>query len=72
MVARCDGSHYVDATPLALSFNTDKNYTLGPVVDLSRPGELLVSGVAVSPKAGKLDIYRLRAPQVGGLSGCIH
>ncbi len=71
MVSRCDGSRYVDPQPLALSFNTESNYTLGPVADLSRPGELLISGIAPSPKAGKVNIYRTRAPELHGLSGCL-
>ncbi len=70
-LAQCDGAAYVDPQPLALSFNTQDGATLGPVVDLSKPSELLVSGVAKAPKAGKLDIYRMRAPAVTGKSGCV-
>jgi Tol biopolymer transport system component len=71
MLAQCDGHAYVDAQPLALSFNSADGATLGPVVDLSKPGELLVSGSAKSPKAGKMDIYRMRAPAVTGKEGCL-
>ena len=71
MLAQCDGRTYVDAQPLALSFNSADGNTLGPGLDLSKPGELLVSGSAKAPKAGKLDIYRLRAPRVTGLDGCL-
>lgn len=71
MLAQCDGSAYADALPLALSFNTAEGTTLGPVVDLSKPTELLLTGAATAPKAGKLDIYRMRAPAVTGKAGCV-
>jgi Tol biopolymer transport system component len=71
MLAQCDGKAYADAQPLSLSFNTADGNTLGPVVDLSKPAELLVSGSAKAPKAGKLDIYRMRAPAATGQSGCL-
>ncbi len=70
-LAQCDGTAYADPQPLSLSFNTDDGNTLGPVVDLSKPTELLVTGAAQAPKAGKLDIYRMRAPAVTGLDGCL-
>lgn len=71
MIARCDGEAYADATPWALSFNTADGSTLGPVVDAGKPGELLVSGMAKSPKAGGMDIYRVRAPKIVGKPGCV-
>ena len=71
MLAQCDGRAYVDAQPLALSFNATDGNTLGPAVDLSKPTELLVSGSAKAPKAGRMDIYRMRAPTVTGKDGCI-
>lgn len=71
MVARCDGKTYADATPWTLSFNTADGFTLGPVVDASKPSEMLVSGMAKSPKAGRMDIYRVRAPSDTGKSGCL-
>lgn len=55
------------AVPLGLSFNTAEGQTGAPVVDASKPGELMVAGQARSPKAGGLDLYRMRAP---GVSGC--
>ena len=70
-VAHCDGARYDDAGPLALSFNTDDATTLGPTIDWNKPGELLVSGAAKSPRAGKLDIYRMKAPAVAGKDGCV-
>lgn len=71
LVAHCDGKTYVDATPWTLSFNTAEGTTLGPVVDANKPGEMLVSGSAKAPKAGGMDIYRMRAPSVVGKSGCV-
>lgn len=71
MIARCDGKVYVDAAPWTLSFNTAEGTTLGPVVDANKPGEMLVSGSAKAPKAGGMDIYRVRAPGVAGKSGCV-
>ena len=70
MLAQCNGKDYADAQPLALSFNIADGATLGPVVDLSKPSELLVSGSAKAPKAGKMDIYRMRSPAVTGKEGC--
>ncbi|HEY0505541.1 MAG TPA: TolB-like protein [Lysobacter sp.] len=70
-VAQCDGVGYGDATPLALSFNTEEGFTYGPTLDWNRPGELLVNGAAKAPRAGKMDIYRIRAPVVTGKPGCI-
>jgi hypothetical protein len=70
-VARCDGRAYVDAAPLALSFNTDASWTLGPAIDWNKPNEMLVTGAAKAPHAGKLDIYRMRAPSTGGKDGCV-
>src|SRR6478735_5089284 len=69
-VARCDGARYVDAKPLALSFNTADGWTLGPAIDWNKPNELLVSGAAKAPHAGKLDIYRMAAPRMEGRDGC--
>ncbi len=69
-VAQCDGATYGDAQAWNLSFNTDDGYTLGPVVDVAKPRELLVSGSAKAPKAGRMDIYRTLAPTVTGTAGC--
>ncbi|WP_407353162.1 TolB family protein [Luteimonas sp. R10] len=71
LVAQCDGAAYADPEPWAIAFNTADGTTLGPVVDLSKPAELLVSGAAPAPKAGKLDIYRARAPAAEGREGCL-
>lgn len=69
-LARCEGGRYVDARPLALSFNTAGGSTQGPVIDNRKPGELLVAGAARAPRAGGLDLYRLRAPQPDGDASC--
>lgn len=70
-VAQCDGNTYVDVLPLPVSFNSNDSATLGPVVDASKPTEMLVSGRVPSLGAGKLDIYRIRAPRVTGKPGCM-
>ena len=71
LLAQCDGRVYADPRPLDLAFNTADGYTLGPVVDASKPGELLVSGSAQAPRAGRMDIYRMRAPTATGQEGCL-
>lgn len=70
-VAHCDGTRYDDAGPLKLSFNTEDATTLGPALDWNKPGELLVSGAAKAPRAGKMDLYRMKAPAAEGKAGCI-
>ncbi|GAB3382174.1 TolB family protein [Lysobacter fragariae] len=69
-VAQCDGKRYAGASPLTLSFNTADSWTFAPAVDWNKPGELLVSGAAKAPRAGKLDIYRMKAPTATGKPGC--
>lgn len=70
-VAQCRDGRYGPAEPLALSFNTADGTTLAPVVDWNKPGELLVTGSAPSPRAGGLDIYRMRAPAATGSRDCL-
>jgi Tol biopolymer transport system component len=70
-VAHCDGVSYTDIAPWTLSFNTAEGTTLGPVVDTSKPGEMLVTGSARAPKAGKGDIYRTLTPASRGKAGCL-
>lgn len=70
-VAECDGQAYSGIAPWSLSFNSAEGTTLGPVVDPSRPSEMLVSGAARAPTAGKLDIYRTLAPTRRGKVGCL-
>jgi Tol biopolymer transport system component len=70
-VAQCDGSQYGQAELLPLSFNSEDSFTYGPVIDWNKPGELLLNGTAKSPKAGKQDIYRMKAPAVTGQGGCV-
>lgn len=71
LLARCDGTRYADAAPLKLSFNTEDGTTRGPAVDWNKPGELLVTGVARAPRAGGLDLYRMKAPAGDGGAGCL-
>lgn len=70
-VAQCDGSGYAEAVPLDLSFNSPEGTTFAPAPDWSKPGELLVSGIARAPRAGKLDIYRTVTPRATGIAGCL-
>ncbi len=70
-IAQCDGREYSGIAPLALSFNTEDGSTFGPALDWNKPGEMLVTGVAKAPRAGKLDIYRMKAPAASGKSGCL-
>lgn len=69
-LAQCANGRYGEAQALAVSFNDAEGTTLGPVVDASKPGELLLSGSARAPKAGKLDIYRMKAPAASGDDRC--
>lgn len=69
-IAQCDGQRYDDVQPLKLSFNSEDGITFGPALDWNKPGELLVTGSAKSPRAGKYDIYRMKAPAATGKAGC--
>nr|WP_246022797.1 TolB-like protein [Lysobacter terrigena] len=69
-VATCRAKAYGDAVPMAVAFNTEEAWTLGPAVDWNRPVEMLITGAAPSPKAGKLDIYRVLTPVVRGDGSC--
>ncbi|MEA9828360.1 TolB-like protein [Xanthomonas campestris pv. raphani] len=70
LLAACKGGHYGQGQPLPLSFNGPQERTFGAVVDAAKPGELLVTGSARAPRAGQLDIYRMKAPVVDGETGC--
>lgn len=69
-LAQCEQGRYDPASPLPLSFNDERGITRSPVVDASKPNELLVSGSARAPRAGQLDIYRMRSPVVSGSNDC--
>lgn len=69
-VATCRATSYGSVAPLDVAFNTADGWTLGPVVDWNRPVEMLVSGAASSPKAGRLDIYRVLTPTAKGDGSC--
>ena len=71
LLAQCDGTAYSQPQPWALPFNGPQDNTFGPVVDLSKPGEMLVNGIARAPKAGRQDIYRVATPAVTGQDGCV-
>jgi len=70
-LAQCQQGRYVDPQPLAVSFNDAAGTTLGPVLDANKPTELLVTGSARAPRAGKLDIYRMKAPAATGDDTCM-
>ncbi|MCC5072480.1 TolB family protein [Xanthomonas campestris] len=70
LLAACKGGHYGQGRPLPLSFNGPQERTFGAVVDAAKPGELLVTGSARAPRAGQLDIYRMKAPVADGEMGC--
>ncbi|KAF1012730.1 MAG: hypothetical protein GAK31_03947 [Stenotrophomonas maltophilia] len=58
--------------PLPLSFNQTGGWTGAPVVDNAKPGELLVaSSAARAPRPGGVDVYRLAAPKVAAVEGCL-
>lgn len=70
-LAQCDGKRYAGIAPLRLSFNTGDAITRGPVVEWNKPGELLVTGSARAPRAGALDLYRMKAPTGTGQRSCM-
>ncbi|WP_017916489.1 TolB family protein [Xanthomonas sacchari] len=70
LLAQCAGGRYADPQPLALSFNGSDGHTAGAVLDASKPSELLLSGSARAPRAGKRDLYRIKAPAATGSGDC--
>ncbi|WP_045728689.1 PD40 domain-containing protein [Xanthomonas sp. GPE 39] len=71
LLAQCADGRYVSPQPLALSFNSADGHTAGAVLDASKPGELLLSGSARAPKAGKRDVYRMKTPRASGSGDCM-
>ncbi|WP_372361617.1 TolB family protein [Xanthomonas sp. NCPPB 1325] len=70
LLAACKDGHYTHGQPVPLSFNGPQERTFGAVVDAAKPGELLVTGSARAPRAGQLDLYRMKAPTVDGDTSC--
>ncbi|KLD69595.1 TolB family protein [Xanthomonas pisi] len=70
LLAVCTDGHYAQGQALPLSFNGPQERTFGAVVDAAKPGELLVTGSARAPRAGQLDIYRMKAPAPEGDASC--
>ena len=68
--ATCGNGGWTDAGALALSFNTETGTTRRPVPDWNAPEELLVAGSARAPRAGGLDLYRMRAPRAAPGETC--
>ncbi len=69
-VSQCRQGQWGQAALLPLSFNTEDNDTRSAVIDANKPGELVVSGKARAPRAGGLDLYRMKAPAVDGSDDC--
>ena len=69
-LSQCRAGHWTEAALLALSFNTADSDTRGALIDANAPAELVLSGKARAPKAGGLDIYRMKAPAVEGANDC--
>ena len=69
-VSQCRQREWSEAALLSLSFNTAGSETRGALIDANKPGELVVSGKARAPRAGGLDLYRMKAPAVDGGDDC--
>lgn len=69
-LSQCRQGQWSEATLLGLSFNSADGDTRGAVIDANKPGELVVSGKARSPRAGGMDLYRMKAPLVDGDDSC--
>lgn len=69
-LSQCRQGQWAEATLLGLSFNSADGDTRGAVLDANKPGELVVSGKARSPRAGGMDLYRMKAPLVDGDDSC--
>lgn len=69
-VSQCRQRQWGEAALLTLSFNTAESETRGALIDANKPGELVVSGKARAPRAGGLDLYRMKAPAVDGSDDC--
>lgn len=69
-VAQCRQAAWGAATLLGLSFNSEDGDTRGAVLDANKPAELVLSGKARAPRAGGLDLYRMKAPVVDGSDDC--
>lgn len=68
--ATCRDGNLSLAGALALSFNTETGTTRRPVPDWNAPEELMVAGSARAPRAGGLDLYRMRAPRAAPGGTC--
>ena len=70
LLAQCGSGRYVQPLLLPLSFNSADGDTRSAVLDASKPTELLVIGSARAPRAGKRDVYRMKAPAASGSGDC--
>ena len=69
-VSQCRHGQWGQAALLALSFNSAEGDARGALADANKPGELVLSGKARAPRAGGLDLYRMKAPTVDGSGDC--
>lgn len=69
-LSQCRQGQWAEPRLLDLSFNTADSDTRGALIDANKPGELVVSGKARAPRAGGMDLYRMKAPVVDGDDSC--
>ena len=70
MITECHDGGYLEAKPVAVSFNSVQRYAQVAGQDLSRPNEILVSTKNIAPTAGGYDVYRIRKPAVHTKAQC--
>ncbi len=69
-LSQCLQGQWAEPYLLDLSFNSADSHTRGALIDANKPGELVVSGKARAPRAGGMDLYRMKAPVVDGDDSC--
>ncbi|MEN5208331.1 TolB-like protein [Stenotrophomonas terrae] len=69
-LSQCRQGQWAEPRLLDLSFNSADSDTRGALIDANKPGELVVSGKARAPRAGGMDLYRMKAPVVDGDESC--
>ncbi len=69
-VSQCRQGRWGDPALLPLSFNHPDGDARAALADASKPGELVLSGRARSPRAGGLDLYRMKTPALDGSDDC--
>ncbi|WP_313319318.1 TolB-like protein [Stenotrophomonas sp.] len=69
-LSQCRQGQWDQPSLLELSFNSADSDTRGALIDANKPAELVVSGTARAPRAGGMDLYRMKAPVVDGDDSC--